>query len=81
LSFIFFDSTSTGSGPLSAASVQPPPYWKGTSNIMKKSLVVTRVSARSGLTVWPSSASTPIALCMMSLRFGISDSISAVASR
>ena len=53
-SFILREMTITGSGPVSAASVQVPPYWNGTSNIAKKSFVVTRVAARSGFACWPS---------------------------
>ena len=75
------EMTMTGSGPVSAASVQVPPYWNGTSNIEKKSLVVTRVVTRSGFACWPSTDAMPTALCMMTLRSGMSEAYTAIASR
>ena len=76
----------TGSGPLSAASFQPPPYWNGTSNIAKKSPVVTRVvHLRSARSARRSAAAArehdADALYMITLCVGMSDCIRYVASR
>ena len=80
LSFISREITMTGSGPVSAASVQVPPNWNGTSNTAKKSFVVTRVKTRSGFACCPSTDRMPTALCMITLRFGMSEANTANAS-
>jgi hypothetical protein len=48
LSFVSALRTIRGSGPVSARESQPRPYRNGTSNMAKKSPVVTRVTAFIG---------------------------------
>ena len=74
-------STTTGSGPWSAASVQPEPYRNGTSNRPKKSAVVTRRIARNGFVPLWAESTTASDLNMIALRAGMSDCCSATASR
>ena len=74
-------STTTGSGPWSAASLQPEPYWNGTSNRLKKSPVVTRSTARNAFVPLRPESSTASDLNMIALCIGMSDCCSATASR
>ncbi len=74
-------STTTGSGPSSAAADQPWPNWNGTSNIGKNSPVVTRSNTRAGFDPWRPESSTAPDLYMITLRCGMSERCSAVVSR
>src|SRR5690349_9680534 len=75
LSLTSFEITMTGSGPSSAAAFQPRPYLNGTSNIVKKSPVVTRVTTVYGSALGaPSSGETTPAVLNMTARcFGMFD--------
>ena len=79
----FSDSliTTTRSAALSAARSHGPPYRNPMSNIAKKSPSVSRPTTLSGLTPSRDGSTISPALCIATLRVGISDARSAIESR
>ena len=81
LSFMRLLRTMTGSGVVSATRAQPAPGSMGTSNIEKKSAVVTRTTTLKGLMPVRPGSTTRQARYIMTDRCGMLERYRASASR